>query len=88
MTLHMVTLHSTFLVVRISHRLESFVTNPFRYLNNQLWLLLGPIVVPTNQYKTFLTCFVFTHMFLGNTPKDHPFHNCFKPNTLKYEVLK
>ncbi|KAH1250115.1 hypothetical protein GmHk_05G013340 [Glycine max] len=84
MTLHVVTLHSTSLLVRTLHKLKSFESNPFRDLENQLCLLQRSMTDPTNQHKTFKHALFSLTRFLGNSTKSHSSHNYSKPSTLNY----
>jgi len=53
MTLHVVTFHSTFLLVRTLHQSEPSVGSFSQDLENQFYLLLGSLTDPTNKHKTF-----------------------------------
>ena len=53
MILHMVTLHSTSLLVRTLHQSESSIGNLFQDLDNLLQLLSRSMIDPTNQHETF-----------------------------------
>ena len=67
---------------------ESFIGNLFRDLDNLFWLLLGSMIVPTNQLKTFQRALSSLTRFLGKLSEGHPTHNYSKSNTFTYGVFK
>ena len=88
MAFNAVTLHSTSLLVITLHRSKPFIGSPFQEHENQLCLVLGSMINPTNQPKTFQCIMSSLTHFSRNFSKGHPSHNYFKTNTLNYEVLK